>query len=203
MNQEIQHNDGDGQASRLKSDGPIADASGPTGPTPTRVRYLSPDLCKIHLGTHGALHVTVKDERIYGGVYAAYAFPVAYPHGYVSLIHSAGDDKQEIEIGIIRDLGEFPAQQADLVRVALARRYFIHTIKTIDRIGWKYGFVFMDVETDKGAVSFLMRWQHDRAVDYGTRGKVLIDVDDNHYLIPDIDQLSDAERADFTRYIYW
>jgi hypothetical protein len=169
----------------------------------TVVRYLSPDFCKIHLGSHGALHVTVKDERIYGGVYAAYAFPVAYPHGYVSLIHSVEDDKQEIEIGMIRDLSEFPPEQADLVRTALARRYFIHNIKSISHIGWKYGFVAMDVDTDKGPVSLLMRWQADRAVDYGRRGKVLIDVEENRYLIPDLDQLSDRERADFTRYIYW
>jgi hypothetical protein len=143
------------------------------------------------------------NERIYGGVYAAYAFPVAHPQGYVSLIHCVEEDKQEIEIGVIRDLSEFPAEQADLVRTALARRYFIHNIQAINHIGWKYGFVAMDVDTDKGPVSFLMRWQSDRAVDYGHRGKVLIDVEENRYLIPDLDKLSDRERADFTRYIYW
>ena len=48
-----------------------------------------------------------------------------------------------------------------------------------------------------------MRWQHDRAVDYGRRGKVLIDVDDNRYLIPDLEQLSQREFDEFRRYIYW
>jgi len=175
---------------------------GLTKPDPTRVRYLTPDMCKIHLGNHGALHVTVTNERIYGGVYAAYAFPVAYPSGYISLIHVSGDD-EEVEIGIIRDLGQFPPQDAELVLQALRRRYFVHTITRIRRIRYEYGFLWMDVDTDKGPLSFTMRWATDRAVDYGRLGKVLLDVDENRYLIPDLEKLSPRERADFQRYIYW
>ena len=173
------------------------------GPNPTVARYLTPELCKIHLGTHGALHVTVKDDRIYGGVFAAYAFPVAYPDQYISLIHSAGEDKEQIEIGIIRSLDEFPPEQADLVRQALRQRYFVHSIQAIKKIGWKYGFIAIEADTDKGPVSFMMHWSTDRAVDYGGRGKILIDVDDNRYLIPDLDALDPRQRSDFQRYIYW
>ncbi len=168
----------------------------------TQIRFLTPESCRIHLGSHNALHVTVVNDRIYGGVYAAYAFPVAYPDGYVSLIHAGGEDR-EIEIGIIRDLSEFPIAEAELVREALRRRYFIHVITSIRRIGWKYGYIAMDVDTDKGPVSFMMRWQHDSAVDYGRRGKVLIDLDDNRYLIPDVGGLPPRQRSDFQRYIYW
>jgi len=70
-------------------------------------------------------------------------------------------------------------------------------------VGLKYGFLAFDVETDKGRVNFMMKWQGDRAVDYGQGGKVLIDVNGNRYLIHDVSKLSPAERADFTRYIYW
>jgi len=171
---------------------------------PTRVRYLTPDMCRIHLGTYGALHVTVRNERIYGGVYAVYAFPVGHPNGYISLIHTGGQgQEQEQEIGIIRDLAEFPEPQAALVRSALKRRYFVHTIRRICRIGWKHGFVALEVETDKCRAEFLMRCQRKHAVDYGRRGKVLIDVSDNRYLIPDVSQLSPKEHRDFTRIIYW
>ena len=169
---------------------------------PTRVRFLTPETCRVHLGTHGALHVTVADERIYGGVYAAYAFPVAYPDRYISLIHTAGDSG-EAEIGIIRDLKEFPAQDAALVRRALQRRYFVHSITRIRHMGWKYGYLSMDVDTDKGPVSFMMRCRHHCAVDYGRRGKVLIDLEDNRYLIPDMEELPTRQRNEFRRYIYW
>jgi len=171
-------------------------------PEPTQIRFLMPDMCVIHLGSHGALHVTVKNERIYGGVFAAYAFPVAYPEGYISLIHSIGEGKDK-EIGLIRDLNEWPKEQSDLVRAALKRRYFIHTIQRINHIGWKYGYISLDVETDKGPVSFMMSWQYDRAVDYGRGGKTLIDVDENRYLIPDVSKLSPREKSEFTRIIYW
>ena len=184
------------------SDAPSSPEGPVPRPDPTQIRYLTPQVCKIHVGTLDALHVTVKNERIYGGVYAAYAFPVAHPDEFISLLHRTGEG-EDVEIGVIRDLKEFPPDQADLVRQALARRYFIHTITRIHQIGWKYGFVTMDVETDKGRVNFLMRWSHDRAVDYGHRGKVLIDVNENRYLIPDLEKLSAREQNDFTRVIYW
>lgn len=173
----------------------------PTPTMPTEVRYLTPDMCRIHLGNLGALHLTVLNEGIYGGVYAAYAFPVAHPTGYISLIHAVGE--KDYEVGVIRDLSEFPQEAADLVREALARRYFVHTVRKIRKIGWKWGLIHFEVETDKGDVTFFMRWSHDRAVDYGQRGKVLMDLENNHYLIPDMELLSPDEREEFQRYIYW
>ncbi len=172
------------------------------GPNQTRIRFLAPATCRIHVGKHGALHVTIPDDQTYGGVYAAYAFPVTYSDQYISLIQS-NPDGQDVEVGMIRDLKEFLWDQADLVRQALARRYFIHTITRIHHVGFEHGLVAFDVETDKGRASFLLRWKGDRAVDYGRHGKVLIDVDENRYVIPDLDQLSPGEQADFTRIIYW
>lgn len=168
----------------------------------TRIRYLTPDMCQIHLGIHKALHVTVEGERTYGGVYAAYVFPVEYQEQYISLLQSTGEG-DDVEVGIIRDLQEFPDDQARLVRQALARRHFIHTITRIHSIGWQHGMVAFDVETDKGHVNFLLRWKNDQAVEYGRHGKVLIDVDENRYVIADIGALTPSERSAFTRIIYW
>ncbi len=180
----------------------VHDNTEPARPDQTEIRYLTPGLCTIHLGIHGALCATVRDDRTYAGVYAAYAFPVAHSDRYISLLQSAEEGK-DFEIGMIRDLKEFPPEQADLVRQALDRRYFIHTITRVHEIGWEHGLVAFDVETDKGRVRFLLRWKNDRAVDYGRRGKVLIDVDENRYVIPDLDELPPGERSDFTRVIYW
>lgn len=167
----------------------------------TRIRFLAPDMCRIHVGKLGALHVTLNDEESIGGVYAAYAFPVAHPDSYISLIQASGD--ADTEIGVIRDLKGFPTEDADLVREALARRYFVHTITGINRVGWRYGLIRFDVETDKGPVEFFMRWSQNRAVAYGERGKVIIDLENNRYLIPDLDALTTRERQDFQRVIYW
>jgi hypothetical protein len=48
-----------------------------------------------------------------------------------------------------------------------------------------------------------MRWQTDRAQDYGEHGKVLIDAFENRYLIPNVSKLSKAEVNIFTRFVYW
>ena len=174
----------------------------PDPSNPTVTRYLTPDIARVHLGNLGALHVTVLKEQIYGGVYAAYAFPVRHPDRYISLrqMNSKGE---EIEVGIIRDLSEFPAPARRLVQEALERHYFIHIIDRINHIRWRYGFLFFDVQTNKGPAEFLMRWQHDRAVDYGQGGKMLLDVDENRYLVPDVSALTPRERGEFLRYIYW
>lgn len=52
-------------------------------------------------------------------------------------------------------------------------------------------------------MEFMMRWQHDCAHDYGHRGKMLLDTDDNRYLIPDVSELPLNEQKLFQRYIYW
>ena len=171
-------------------------------PNPTVTRMLTPEAARIHLGSRGALHVTVKEERIYGGVYAVCLFPVRHPGRFISLRHqtSRGED---VEVGIIEDLSGWPEGDRRLVEESLRRHYFVHTITRINRIAWRFGFVWFDVQTDKGPAEFMMRWQHDRAVDYGRQGKILLDVDDNRYLIPDLDSLSQHERDDFLRYVYW
>jgi hypothetical protein len=61
----------------------------------TQIRFLTPKNCRIHVGNLGALHVTMKGEGIYGGIYTAYAFPVAYPNGFISIVQTAGDQDTE------------------------------------------------------------------------------------------------------------
>jgi len=175
-------------------------AGGP--PAPIVLRFLDPQTTHIHLGNFGALHVTVRDEGIYRGVYALDAFPVSGKGRYISL-RFQDSDGQEHEIGIIRDLAAFPPQAQKLVREALERRYFIHTIEAIKSIRLRYKFLEFEVETDRGPMKFLMRWRHDRAVEYGERGKMLLDVDENCYLVPDVEALPGWQRDLFRRYIYW
>jgi len=179
-----------------------APAEGLKRPPQTEVRYLTPEICKIFTGTFGTLHVTVKDENIYRGVYAAYAFPVVHASRYISLLQRMPEG-EDLEVGVISNLEDFSQEEIRLVRHALAGRYLIHTITKIDQVCLRYGFLSFNVQTNKGPVDFLMKWQGDRAVDYGERGKVLIDVNGNRYLVPDVAKLTPRERNDFTRFIYW
>jgi energy-coupling factor transporter ATP-binding protein EcfA2 len=165
-------------------------------------RWLTPDLARIHLGNHGALHVTVRDERIYGGVYAMCCFPVRHPREYLSLRY-LDHEKREIEVGLIRRLSDWPAEAQRLISESLLKRYFVHTVRAIHAIEIFSSYLSFDVDTDLGPVQFIMRWQHDRAQDYGAAGKMLLDTDENRYLIPDVQGLPENERRLFQRYIYW
>jgi ATP-binding cassette subfamily B protein len=165
-------------------------------------RWLTPDLAVIHLGNLGALHVTVQNEAIYGGVFAVRCLPVHFSNEYISLRY-LDSEKHEIEVGIIRKLEQWPENAQKLVKNSLLKRYFLHTIIGINSIEVFSGYLNFDVETDLGPMQFMMRWQGDRAYNYGFGGKLLIDTDENRYLIPDIQKLSDSEKRMFLRYIYW
>lgn len=165
-------------------------------------RWLTPDDSVIHLGNLGALHVTVKDEAIYGGVFAVRCRPVQYADRYISLRYF-DSQKQEVEIGLIDRLSDWPAACQELIYQSLTKRYLLHTITAIERIELIGGYLHFVVQTDLGPQEFMMRWQGDRAYNYGTRGKLLIDTEENRYLIADVEALPENERNLFMRFIYW
>jgi hypothetical protein len=48
-----------------------------------------------------------------------------------------------------------------------------------------------------------MRWTQSQVQDFGERGKVLLDIEDNHFLIPDTESLPPRQRELLQRFIYW
>ncbi|MEI7634964.1 MAG: DUF1854 domain-containing protein [bacterium] len=165
-------------------------------------RWLTPDAAFIHRGNLGALHVTIRDESIYGGIYAVHCMPVHYPSEYISL-RFLDNEKRELEVGMLRDMKQWPAESRQLIEDSLELRYFVHHIRAINAIELFNGYLNFVVDTDLGPMQFMLRWQHDRAHDYGEGGKMLLDTDENRYLIRDVRQLPDRERNLFQRYIYW
>jgi hypothetical protein len=48
-----------------------------------------------------------------------------------------------------------------------------------------------------------MRWTQSQAIDFGERGKLLMDTEENRYVVPDIEALTAADRERFLQYVYW
>jgi ATP-binding cassette, subfamily B, bacterial len=48
-----------------------------------------------------------------------------------------------------------------------------------------------------------MRWSQSQVQDFGERGKILLDFDDNRCLVPDVEALPEREQEQFLRYVYW
>lgn len=165
-------------------------------------RWLTPDRVKLSLGRHGALQLAVEGEPAYRGVFAVRCLPVRYPRQYLSLRH-LDEHKREVEVGLVRDLSDWPQDVQDLIDQSLRKRFFVHTIREIHRIEHYQGYLTFDVETDLGPRQFIMRWQSDKAQDYGRAGKMLLDTEEERYLVQEIDALPERGRALFLRYIYW
>jgi hypothetical protein len=150
----------------------------------------------------GVLEATMPDGAVHRGVFAVRCFPASRPDDFISL-RVWDKEGHERELGIVRDLGQWPEDQQTRIRVALSRRYYLRKIAHIDDIKLEYGHLIFDVKVDQAPTRFTMRWNQSQAQEFGERGKVLLDVDDNRFLIPDVERLPPRERELLQRYVYW
>jgi hypothetical protein len=165
-------------------------------------RWLTQDSCTVKSGRRGGLEVALSDGQVFRGVFAVNLFPATNPNDYISL-RVWNRDGSEQEVGILRQLDHWPQDAQTLVREALSRRYYLQTITGIDQIRLEMGHLSITARTDHGPRRFTMRWSQSHVQDFGERGKVLLDLDDNRYLVPDVEALPPRERDLFQRYVYW
>jgi ATP-binding cassette, subfamily B, bacterial len=165
-------------------------------------RWLEPDQAELREGAHQSLEVVMPDGAVKRGVFAVRCFPATKPDDFISLRIWDRDGK-EVELGIVRNLGLWSTPNQDLLRAALARRYFLREITGIDHIRVEYGYLLFGVRTNQGPAQFTMRWNQSYAQDFGPRGKVLLDLEDNRFVVSDVDHLPRRERDLLQRYVYW
>jgi ATP-binding cassette subfamily B protein len=163
--------------------------------------WLDPDICQLAAGAFEVLEACI-ESRVYPGLRAVQALPVTYPRGFISL-RCADAEGVEQEVGMVRALEDWPAAERALLEKALAEQYFLRRITRIERIEQQYGLLTFEVQTDRGPARFVLRASHSQAQEYGPRGKLLVDVDDNRYIVADVQALPRRQQALFRRYIYW
>ena len=164
-------------------------------------RWLLPRDATIRAASRGGMEVERSGDT-YRGLFAVNLFPATKPDDYISL-RVWNRDGTEQEIGILRNLADWPIEAQIEVRAALERRYWLQTITCVDEINLELGHLTLDVRTLHGPRRFTMRWSQSQVQDFGERGKVLLDLDDNRYLVPDVEELPPRERELFQRYVYW
>ncbi len=168
----------------------------------TGAQFLTPANTKIFIGRLGSLHCVVNDQSAFANVYGLLCFPIFDPQHYIAIRYT-DDNGKEQDIGIIEDLAVFPQAVQTLIKESLRRQYFEQIITQIQGVRWEYGLLFFDVGTADGNKTFLMKWQQDKAIEYGKNGKVLLDIFENRYIIPSVDDLPKADRERLMRFIYW
>lgn len=163
--------------------------------------FLEPDQVSISESPLAGLSVTVGDET-HDGVRASLALPITDAERYISLRVGATKG-EETEIGIIRDLSELSPDCQRLIRRELKKRYFLHVIHKLVSLKEKFGFLYFEAETSKGFRKFAVRYEGNRVQEYSEFGRIILDTDENRYIVPDLRLLSPEEHKMFTRYIYW
>lgn len=176
-----------------------------TGLTPItghHPRWLKPEIASVHLGDRNVLDLTIRNERVYKGVYALYCLPVSYPDRYISL-RWLDEENREQEVGLICNLADWPPEAREVIQASLTRRYLLHQVSGILDIEPFHNYLQFTVRTDRGEMKFILRQTSASAIDYGPTGKLLTDVEENRFVIPDVTALSPGERLLFERYIFW
>ena len=181
----------------------MSDDALPTKESATHIRRLLPGSIRLNKDELGVLHCEVRGEATYSSVFAVLLFPVSEPQRFVSIRRNDEEGKVR-EIGVIEDLSKFDDETQALVRECLSKHYHQKLIRRVYNLRCDYGWLLsFDVETDEGKEAFQMRWRHDRAESYGEDGKVLLDVFENRYIIPNVSDLPAKDRRRLRSYIYW
>lgn len=165
-------------------------------------RWLNPATTSFTVDQFGCLDVSGDEIGRHAGVFAVRLFPASEPENYISL-RTWDRDGREQEVGLIRSLKEWPETVQEKVCSALARRYLLRVVTGIDSIRVDFGNLQIALRTEYGPCSIQMRWSQAQVQDFGAGGKVLIDVEDNRYLVRDVESLPVREREIFQRFIYW
>ncbi|MBI3542474.1 MAG: DUF1854 domain-containing protein, partial [Deltaproteobacteria bacterium] len=184
----------------LESDADSRPARQPSGAG--ALRWLRPHDDRIERCVRGQLQAHVRGDRLYRGLFALRCFPIHHPESYLSLRYF-DENEHPRELGMIRELSEWPEETRALVREALARRYYFHEIRRIRSVRRFAQFYAFDAQTSAGPVEFIIRDAPESAQDFGRGGKLLLDVEDNYYLIRNLDDLPAADRKVYDRSIYW
>jgi ATP-binding cassette subfamily B protein len=193
----------DGSAVRL-IDEPESEPAGGSAVDLAKIAplWIAPDTAEFRAGPYDSLEVVLPDGSVHRSVFAVRCFPASRPDDFISL-RMWDRDGQERELGIVRHLDRWSPRSHELLKAALARRYFLRPITGIENIKLEYGHLLFDVRTDQGPTQFTMRWTQSQAQDFGARGKVLSDLEDNRFLVPDVDVLPPRQRELLQRYVYW
>lgn len=157
----------------------LADAAG--------IRYLTLDNAEFAETDGRMLSVRTSGEE-HSPVYVHCSFPHTNRRSFLSI--RTADNK---EIGMIRDLDDFPEQTAALLERQMTIRYFTPEITKVIAVKEEFGYSYWEAETTAGLCRFTVRNGGGNVKFVADNRLLIIDVDGNRFVIPQVDRLSDKE----------
>jgi ABC-type multidrug transport system ATPase subunit len=164
--------------------------------------WLDPVRHRFRVGDQQRIELDATDGNTPAVVFVIRTFPATHPEEYLS-VRGWDEHGDEVELGMIRRLDDWPEAERRVLRDALRRRSLIREVRRVHEVRLVHGYLDFDVEADCGRRRFTIRWTQGQAFDFGTGGKLLVDTDENRWVVPRIDGLPQPDRERFLQYVYW
>lgn len=155
-----------------------------------RVRYLNDENAVFQRTGTGFLSLKIGEE-FYPRVVVVRMFPFSDKDEFIS-VRTA--EERSREIGIVEKMSQVSRETAEMLEEQLTLRYFTPVIKKIIKIKDEYGFAYWNVVTDHGACNFTIRMGGNSVIHLSDVRILIMDIDENRFEIPDINELTPAER---------
>jgi ATP-binding cassette subfamily B protein len=168
----------------------------------TGIHWLDPVRHRFHHGDHDRIGLSADGQPLAAAAFIVRTFPASHPEAWLS-VRGWNESGDEIELGMIRDLTAWPEEDRAVVRAAARRRSLVREIRRVHGVKLGHGYLDFDVDTDVGRRRFTTRWTQSQAIEFGAEGKMLIDTEENRYVVRRVDDLPRPDRERFLQYIYW
>ena len=121
------------------------------------------------------------------------AFPITDPDCFISIREpDTREGGKGAEIGMIEKLSDFDEATKMLIKEELSRRYFTPVIEKIYNVKEKFGYLYFDVLTSSGKVSFVMNNPSSNIRVLEDKRSLIYDIDGNCFEIPETDKMDKA-----------
>jgi hypothetical protein len=173
----------------------------------SNIRYLDPELTKFENTKGGFISLTIGTDETYQRVNLHKAFPFTKDREYISVRFISTNelgmvkDSEIKEVGMIRKLDDFPADQIELIDKELGRRYFVPVIEKIKTVKEEFGYTYWEVITSAGFRRFTTYDMNNALIPVGGTRLLLVDVDGNRFEIPDYSKIDDKFKKFFEMWL--
>jgi len=150
---------------------------------------------QLHRNAFGRLVFTSPEGEVHEGAMPVRAFPIAAPDEGLALVDADGR-----ELAWIEAPATLPAEIRKLLEEELASREFLPQIKSIRHVSSFATPSTWEVETDRGATSFVLKGEEDiRRIAHSTL--LIADSHGIQFLIKDVQALDKASRKLLDRFL--
>lgn len=160
------------------NDSSAAERSAPRGGFPLRLRR----------DERGRLVARDSQDREFVGAQAVRLFPITDPDRWIAVCDAEGR-----ELAVVEDLRAVPETDRALIVADLETRRLLPIVKRIVAVSSKNSPSDWDLETDRGPVRLRIRQEDDVRL-LGSNRVLLVDGQGLRCLVPDLQQLTPAER---------